>query len=65
MKNHTILFLVLTALSGLLGFIGISFAGIEVVRVLFLIFADLLIISILSKIFFSGTENMRLERVKK
>ncbi|HSI70789.1 MAG TPA: hypothetical protein VK941_11185 [Gillisia sp.] len=65
MKKHIILFLVLTALTGLLGFIGISFSGIEVVRVLFLIFADLLVISVLARFFFSGTENMRLERIKK
>lgn len=65
MKKHTIIFLVLTALTGLIGFIGLSFAGIEIVRILFLIFADLLIISVLARFFFSGSENMRLERIKK
>jgi uncharacterized membrane protein YtjA (UPF0391 family) len=65
MKKHTILFLILTTLTGLIGFIGINFSGIEVVRVLFLIFADLLIVSVIARFFFSGTENMRLQRIKK
>lgn len=65
MKRHTLIFLVLTALTGLIGFIGISFTGIEMVRIMFLIFADLLIISILARFFFSGNKKMRLERIRK
>ncbi|MGB8705412.1 MAG: DUF1328 domain-containing protein [Gillisia sp.] len=65
MKNYTLLFLIMTAVTGLVGFAGLNFNGIEVVRVLFLIFADLLIVATISKIFFPSTENMRLERVKK
>ncbi|MFZ0490798.1 MAG: DUF1328 domain-containing protein [Salegentibacter sp.] len=52
MKKYSVLFLILTLLTGLAGFAGLNFTGIEVVRVLFLIFADLLVISLLAKLFF-------------
>lgn len=55
----------MTVVTGLLGFAGLTFFGIEVVRVLFLIFADLLIVALISKIFFSDTKKLRLQRVKK
>lgn len=65
MKNNTLLFLIMTVVTGLLGFAGLTFYGIEVVRVLFLIFADLLIVALISKIFFSDNKKLRLQRVKK
>lgn len=65
MKNNTLFFLIMTVVTGLLGFAGLTFYGIEVVRVLFLIFADLLIVALISKIFFSDTKKLRLQRVKK
>ncbi len=65
MKNYTLHFLIMTIVTGVLGFAGITFFGIEVVRVLFLIFADLLIVALISKIFFSDTKKVRLQRVKK
>lgn len=64
MKNKTILFLILTVVTGLVGF-SLSFAGVEVIRILFLIFADLLIISVLARFFFSDSRKMRLQSVKK
>ncbi|OSS38359.1 membrane protein containing DUF1328 [Christiangramia flava JLT2011] len=39
-------------ITGLVGFTGLSFSGIEVIRVMFLIFADLLIVSLFAKLFF-------------
>ncbi|SDS20828.1 hypothetical protein SAMN04487764_1696 [Gillisia sp. Hel1_33_143] len=65
MKNYTLIFLALTVITGLIGFTGMNFFGIPAVRVLFVIFADLLVISVLAKIFFPATENMKLQRVKK
>lgn len=65
MKNYTILFLVLTALTGLIGFAGLSFKGIEFVRITFLIFADILIITVLAKLFFLNERKMKLERIRK
>lgn len=65
MKNYILLFLIMTALTGLIGFIGWNFYGITAVRVLFLIFADLLVVSLISKIFFADPEQMQLVRVKK
>lgn len=65
MKNYTLHFLIMTIVTGVLGFAGMTFFGIEVVRVLFLIFADLLIVALISKIFFSDTKKVRLQRIKK
>jgi len=65
MKNYTLHFLIMTIVTGLLGFAGLNFFGIEVVRVLFLIFADLLIVALISKTFFSDTKEVKLQRVKK
>lgn len=65
MKKRTIFYLIATLITGIVGFIGIGFTGIEVVRILFLIFADLLIISVLARFMFSDSENMRLERIRK
>tara|TARA_R100000935_G_C2825465_1_gene162033 strand:+ start:614 stop:811 length:198 start_codon:yes stop_codon:yes gene_type:complete len=65
MKNYTLHFLIMTLVTGLLGFAGLTFFGIEVVRVLFLIFADLLIVSLISRTFFSDTKEVKLQRVKK
>ncbi len=65
MKNYTLHFLIMTIVTGILGFAGLTFFGIEVVRVLFLIFADLLIVSLISRTFFSDTKEVKLQRVKK
>lgn len=65
MEKHIIPFLIITIITGLIGFAGLSFKGIEFVRIAFLIFADLLIISVLARFFFSETRKMRLERIKK
>ena len=64
MKKYIVPFLIITALTGLIGF-GLSFKGVEFVRITFLIFADLLIISILARFFFSDSKKMRLERIRK
>jgi len=65
MKKYTLVFLIATALTGLIGFAGLTFYGVIAVRVLFLIFADLLIVSVISRIISSDTSSMRLNRVKK
>lgn len=65
MKKHTLVYLIATALTGLIGFAGLTFYGVIAVRVLFLIFADLLIVSVMAQIFFSDKNKMRLKRVKK
>lgn len=64
MRKYSPLFLIVTVITGILGFSGIDFEGIEVVRVLFLIFADLLVISLLARIILSKSK-MKLERVNK
>ncbi len=66
MKNYIVFFLILTTFTGLVGFAGLDFEGVTVFRIFFIIFADLLIVSILSKFFFaSDSERMRLERIRK
>lgn len=55
----------MTVVTGILGFAGMTYYGITAVRVLFLIFADLLIVSLISKFFFPGMDKMRLIKVKK
>jgi len=65
MKKYTLVFLIATALTGLIGFAGLTFYGVIAVRVLFLIFADLLIVSVIARIFFSDKNKMRLKRVRK
>ncbi len=65
MEKYIIPFLIITVITGLIGFAGLSFKGIEFVRIAFLIFADLLIISVLARIFFANTSRLRLERIKK
>jgi uncharacterized membrane protein YtjA (UPF0391 family) len=64
MRKHSILFLTVAVLAGVIGFSGLSFSGIEVVRVLFLIFADLLIVSLIARLFFKENK-MRLQGIKK
>lgn len=63
MKRKTLLFLVLTVITGLVGFSGLSFSGIEVIRVMFLIFADLLIISLIAKLFFPDRPQVKYQPV--
>ncbi|WP_282017951.1 DUF1328 domain-containing protein [Salegentibacter mishustinae] len=64
MRKYSTLFLIVAALTGAIGFSGLNFAGIEVVRVLFLIFADLLVVSLVARLFFRD-DSLRLQRVKK
>ena len=64
MKKYTVLFLVLAVITGLVGFTGLRFAGIEVIRVACLITADLFIISLMAKFFFPE-KKLRLQRIKR
>ncbi len=64
MKRKTLLFLVLALITGLIGFTGLSFSGIEVIRVMFLIFADLVIVSLMAKLFFPEKPKVKYQPVK-
>ncbi|MDX1762336.1 MAG: DUF1328 domain-containing protein [Christiangramia sp.] len=63
MKRKTLLFLTLTLITGLIGFTGLSFSGIEVVRVMFLIFADLVVVSLMAKLFFPDKPKMKYQPI--
>lgn len=65
MRKKALLFLVLAAVTGLVGFTGLTFSGIEVVRIMFLIFADLLVISLMAKLFFPEKPKMKYQPVKR
>lgn len=64
MRKYSLVFLIVAILTGAIGFSGLNFAGIEIVRVLFLIFADLLVVSLAAHLFFAN-DKLRLQRVKK
>lgn len=65
MKKKTLLFFVLALITGLVGFTGLSFSGIEVIRVMFLIFADLMIISLMAKLFFPDKPKVKYQPVER
>jgi len=63
MKNYSTIFLVLALITGLVGFVFGTFEGVEIVRVLSLIFTDLFVISLIAKAFFPDNK-LRYEKVK-
>ena len=63
MRHYSTIFLVLALITGLIGFAGGEFAGIEIVRVLSLIFTDLFVISLIAKAFFPDNK-LQYEKVR-
>lgn len=64
MKNYTILFLLLALLTGLTGFSGLRFDGIEFIRILCLIFTDLFVVALFAKAIFPDEDKLRYQKVK-
>ena len=65
MRGKSITFLVLAIATGILGFALGNFIGTQVLRVLFIIFADLFIVSILAKGLFSNSAQLKKVKVRK
>ena len=65
MRDKSITFLVLAIATGILGFALGNFTGTQVLRVLFIIFADLFIVSILAKGLFSNSNQLQKIKVRK
>ena len=65
MKDKSITFLVLALVTGVLGFAMGNFIGSQILRVLFIIFADLFIVSILAKGLFSTTPQLKKVKIRK
>lgn len=64
MKRYSTIFLILALLTGLIGFAGGDFGGVEIIRILSLIFTDLFVISLVAKAFFPD-KKVDLVKVKK
>lgn len=64
MKNYSTIFLGLALITGLMGFVVGDFVGVEIVRILSLIFTDLFVISLIAKAFFPDRK-IRYERIQK
>ncbi|SHJ11523.1 hypothetical protein SAMN04488096_108129 [Mesonia phycicola] len=59
MKDKSTTFFILTLITGIVGFTLGDFAGILFVRILFVIFADLFVVSILAKGLFSDSRQVK------
>ena len=51
MKHYSTIFLILALITGLIGFVFGRFEGVEIVRILSLVFTDLFVISLIAKAF--------------
>ncbi len=65
MKDYTITFLILALVTGVSGFALGDFTGIKFLRIMFIIFADLLVVSLLAKGLFANQKRLQKIRVKK
>ncbi|TQD38887.1 DUF1328 domain-containing protein [Haloflavibacter putidus] len=66
MERNILICIATILLTGLIGFYpGMQFDGIGIVRVLFVIAVDLLIVSYLYKLFFSSEEKPQAVKVRK
>lgn len=65
MKEKSITFLVLALVTGVLGFALGNFTGSQILRVLFIVFADLFVVSILAKGLFSNSNQLQKVKVRK
>lgn len=65
MKDYTITFLILALVTGVSGFTLGDFTGIKFIRILFIVFADLLVVSLLAKGLFSNKKRLQKIRIKK
>tara|TARA_B100000949_G_C14165455_1_gene400991 strand:- start:662 stop:859 length:198 start_codon:yes stop_codon:yes gene_type:complete len=65
MKEKSITFLVLALVTGILGFALGNFTGSQILRILFIVFADLFVVSILAKGLFSNSTQLKKVKVRK
>lgn len=65
MKRYSNVFLILALITGLIGFTGLNFDGIMIPRILFVLFTDLFLVSLMAKALFAEEEKMKYEKVSK
>lgn len=65
MRNYTKLFLLLALVTAVAGFSGMKFDGIEVVRILCLVFTDLFVVSLFAHAIFNDEKKLRYQKVEK
>mgnify|MGYP001125812270 CR=1 FL=1 len=59
MKDKSITFFILTLVTGIVGFALGDYPGILFVRILFVVFADLFVVSLLAKGLFSNSRKVK------
>lgn len=65
MKRYSKVFLILAIITGLIGFTGLNFEGIIIPRILFIVFTDLFLVSLMAKVLFNEKEELKYEKVRK
>lgn len=64
MKYNSIIFLGAALITALIGFTGLNFDGIEIIRVLCLIFTDLFVVSLIARAFFPDQKVLGYQKIK-
>lgn len=64
MRRYTLPFLIIATITGIYGFAGFELWGIETARILFLIAADLFIVSLFAKFLFRNEPEVLLKPIK-
>tara|TARA_R110002051_G_scaffold1200_3_gene6580 strand:+ start:1137 stop:1334 length:198 start_codon:yes stop_codon:yes gene_type:complete len=64
MKRFTLPFLIIALITGVYGFGGFNLWATEAARVLFLIFADLFVVSLFAKFLFKKNQDQVTQRVE-
>lgn len=55
--------MIIAVIAGLIGFTGLDFRGIAIARVLFVIFADLFLVSLMAKVLFPNQKKLDYEKI--
>lgn len=65
MRKYSSLFLIMAVITGLIGFTGLDFQGIAIPRILFVIFTDLFLVSLMAKVLLPNEKKPSYEKVNK
>lgn len=65
MRKYSRMFLMMTVITGLISFTGLDFKGIGIARILFVIFADLFLVSVMAKVLFPNKKKLHYQKIDK